>query len=176
MVVNICYVIQMLYLRLDCQFIPMSALQNYTYVWSAMLYLCLVCKFIPTSVIQYYTLFCYGYFCFLPIWFKACYAYFWFSILYLHLFYPILDSLILHVMASSVISSSAPPCTVGGGCVDFGRIYYFNRVGGREVHLELTLQSICVAPVSILIIESHFVPSLSNFLTCWESEQHKEHK
>ena len=111
----VCYIIfwiMMLYLCLDCNVIPMSGFQIYTYVRIAMLYLCLACKFIPISVIQYYTYFCYGYFCLFQIWFETCYIYFWSAFLYLRLLYPIPVFLILLVMASSVISSSAPPMTL----------------------------------------------------------------
>ena len=108
----ICYAfvwIAMLYHLLVCSFIPISGWPCYIIFWFANLYLCLVCKFIPISVIKYYTYFCYGYFCFFQIWFQTCYIYFWFAILYLRLLYPILVYSILLVMASSVISSSAPP-------------------------------------------------------------------
>ena len=110
----ICYAfvwIAMLYHLLVCSFIPISGWPCYIIFWFANLYLCLVCKFIPISVIKYYTYFCYGYFCFFQIWFQTCYIYFWFAILYLRLLYPILVYSILLVMASSVISSSAPPLT-----------------------------------------------------------------
>ena len=120
----------MLYHLLVCSFIPISGWPCYIIFWFANLYLCLVCKFIPISVIKYYTYFCYGYFCFFQIWYQTYYIYFWFAILYLRLLYPILVYSILLVMASSVISSSAPP----GKCnlkilVFLGTLEFFGMFG-----------------------------------------------
>ena len=98
--------IAMLYLCLDWKFIPMSGFLYYTYFWFFQIWFK---AFIPTSDLQYYTYICYGYFCFFLIWFQTCYSYVWFAFLYLRLLYPIPVYSILLVMASSVISSSAPP-------------------------------------------------------------------
>ena len=64
----------MLYHLLDCDVIPMSGLQCYTYVWFANLYLCPDCNVISMSGLQIYTYFCYTILYLLLLWLLLFFA------------------------------------------------------------------------------------------------------
>ena len=88
----------MLYHLLDCDVIPMSGLQCYTYVWFENLYICPDCNVTSMSGLQIYTYFCYTILYLLLLWLLLLFPNLISDLLYLFL--------VLNFITTSVISNS----------------------------------------------------------------------